>query len=134
MRDFRQLDVWHRAHALVLAVYGVSARFPRSEGYGLTSQLRRAATSIPTNLAGGCGRGSDGDFSRFVQISMGSASECEYLLILAHDLEYISPADYQALAEDLAQIKRMVTGLLKSLAPSRPRRKSTPPRPGAPYP
>lgn len=88
MRDFRQLKVWAKAHSLTLAVYRATAAFPREEQYGLTSQLRRAAASIPTNLAEGCGRYGDAELARFVGIAAGSASEVEYLLMLARDLKY----------------------------------------------
>ena len=85
MKDFRQLKVWEKAHHLALEVYKTTATFPKEEIYGLTSQLRRASVSIPTNIAEGCGRNTNADFARFLQIAMGSASETEYELILAHD-------------------------------------------------
>ena len=81
--------MWQRGHELVLAVYQVSARFPADERFGVTSQIRRAAVSIPTNIAEGSGRGGDTEFARYLQIALGSASEVEYLLILAKDLSYI---------------------------------------------
>ena len=82
MKDFRDLQVWHKAHELALDAYRASSGFSQDERYGLTSQLRRAAVSIGANLAEGCGRGSDADFARFAQIAMGSASEAEYLVLL----------------------------------------------------
>ena len=85
MQDFRKLNVWEKAHEFVLDVYKASDLFPPQEKFGVTSQLRRSAASIPTNIAEGCGRGSNADLARFLQISMGSASEVEYLLILARD-------------------------------------------------
>jgi four helix bundle protein len=88
MQDFRDLKVWQRAHALVLQIYKASSRFPDHERYGLISQLRRAAVSIPANIAEGTIRASDQDFARFLQIAIGSASEVDYLLLLARDLEY----------------------------------------------
>jgi four helix bundle protein len=93
MKDFKELKVWVKAHQLTLAVYQATTTFPKEELYGLTSQMRRSAASIPTNIAEGCGRGSDDDFRRFLQIAMGSASELEYQLLLAHDLGYFSTAD-----------------------------------------
>lgn len=81
VRDFRKLKVWEKGHALTLSIYTVSQNFPREELYGLTSQMRRAASSIPTNIAEGCGRNSDAELARFMQISMGSASELEYQLL-----------------------------------------------------
>ena len=115
MKDFRKLDVWSKAHALTLATYAATRRFPSDERYGVTSQVRRASTSIPTNLAEGCGRGSDADFARFVQIAMGSASEVEYLILLAHDLEYREDDAAHDIQERVVEIKRMLAGLLRRL-------------------
>ena len=83
MKDFHDLLVWRKAHALTLAVYRLTAGFPRAEMYGLTSQLRRSSSSIPANLAEGCGRSGDGELYRYCSIAMGSASETEYHLLLA---------------------------------------------------
>ncbi len=115
MKNFRDLGVWHKAHLLALEVYKITAHFPKEELYGLTSQLRRAAASIPSNIAEGCGRGSDPDFARFLQIAMGSASEVEYQLLLAHDLSFISPANYTRLNDLVTEVKRMLTSLLQKL-------------------
>jgi four helix bundle protein len=82
-RNFKELKVWCKAHHLTLAVYQATAGFPREEMYGLTSQLRRASSSIPANIAEGCGRSGNADFARFLSMSMGSASELEYHLLLA---------------------------------------------------
>ena len=97
VKNFRELQVWQKAHQLTLAVYGITAVFPREERYGLTSQLRRACSSIAANLAEGCGRNGDVEFARFCSIAMGSASELEYHLLLAKDLKLIKPDDYQEL-------------------------------------
>jgi four helix bundle protein len=88
MKDFRQLQVWQRAHTFVLELYRETNSFPREELYGLTSQVRRASVSIPSNIAEGCGRRGDAKFARFCQIAMGSASEAEYQLLLARDLGF----------------------------------------------
>jgi four helix bundle protein len=82
-QDFRNLVVWQKSHELVLDVYRISRDFPREELFGLTSQIRRCAVSIPLNMAEGCGRGSDPDFARFLVIAMGSSSELEYQLLLS---------------------------------------------------
>jgi len=119
MKDFRNLKVWQKGHQFVLAVYKVSAGFPKEELYGLTSQIRRSCASIPTNIAEGCCRGTDAEFSRFVQIAMGSASETEYQLLLAHDLGYLPTKDYETLSQQIIEIKQMITALLKK-ADSRP--------------
>ncbi len=86
MRDFRQLMVWEKSHQLTLEIYQATGAFPREELYGLTSQIRRAAASIPANIAEGCGKDTETELARYMQISMGSASELEYHLLLAHDL------------------------------------------------
>jgi len=115
MQDFRRLKVWEKAHHVTLRVYGVTARFPRDELYGLTSQMRRSSSSVPTNIAEGSGRGSDADFARFLQIAMGSACELEYQLILARDLTYLPPADHDELEADLMEVKRMLGAFLAKL-------------------
>lgn len=89
MRDFKDLIVWQRSHGLTLELYSATERFPKSEMFGMTSQIRRAAASIPTNLAEGCGRWGDVDMGRFVQIAMGSANGLDYLLLLAKDLGHL---------------------------------------------
>ena len=83
MKDYRSLQVWQKSHELTLSVYEVTQSFPNDEKYGLTSQLRRSASSIPSNIAEGCGRGSDADFARCCQIAMGSACEVNYQLLLS---------------------------------------------------
>jgi four helix bundle protein len=90
MRDFRKYDVWKIAHELVLEVYTISKKFPNTEVYGITSQLRRSSVSVPTNISEGCGRSTDKEFARFLHIALGSAHEVEYLLQLSHDLSFIS--------------------------------------------
>lgn len=116
MQDFRNLKVWEKSHELTLAAYRLSGGFPQHEQFGVRSQLRRAIVSIPTNLAEGCGRGSDADFGRFTQIAMGSACEADYLLLLARDLGYFTPEDHARLAAALGEVKKMLAGLLNTLA------------------
>jgi four helix bundle protein len=115
MKDFRKLEVWRKAHELTLAVYGATRHFPREELYGLMSQMRRASSSIPANLAEGCGRTSDADFSRFASIAMGSASELDYLLLLARDLDLLAEQPYRQLAGATSEVKRMLSGLIQKL-------------------
>jgi four helix bundle protein len=119
VKDFRQLQVWQKAHQLTLAVYRVTASFPRAELYGLTTQLRRSSASIAANLAEGCGRNGDAEFARFCSIAMGSASELDYHLLLANDLKLISATDYTDLAQRTSAVKRMLTGLLQKLTADR---------------
>ncbi len=115
MKDFPELKVWQKAHELSLAVYRATACFPKEETYGLSAQLRRALSSIPTNIAEGCGRGSDADFAHFLQIAMGSSSETEYQLLLSRDLGYLAQDEYPALQECVQEVKRMISSLLKAL-------------------
>ncbi len=115
MKDFRTLKVWEKAHAIVLEVYAVTTKFPPDERFNMISQMRRSAQSIPTNIAEGCGAGSDIDFARFVQISMRSSCELEYQFILARDLGYLSDAGYVALDKKVVEVKRMLTALMQRL-------------------
>ncbi len=110
MKDFRNLLVWEKAHKLAIEIYSITKSFPKEEIYGLTSQLRRASTSIPVNIAEGCGRGSNADFARFLQISMGSASETEYLILLCQELGYISDSDN--LNQQIKELKKMISSLI----------------------
>jgi len=115
MKDFRSLQVWEKAHNFALDIYKITLSFPKEELYGLTSQIRRSSTSIPTNIAEGCGRNGDSELARFMTISMGSASEVEYQLLLAHDLGYLSQEVYIELHEKVIEVKRMLAGFIKTL-------------------
>lgn len=115
MKDFKNLTAWSRAHDLTLRVYGVTKSFPRDEAFGLTSQLRRACASIPANIAEGCGRSGDAELARFLTIASGSASEVEYHLLLAHDLNYLSRAEYEKLDAEINELKRMLRAFIHRL-------------------
>ena len=115
MQDFRDLKVWQRAHQLVLHIYEATAMFPDTERFGLTSQIRRAAVSVPANIAEGSRRGSDADFARFLQIAIGSTSEVDYFLLLARDLKYLPAHEYESLNAEIQEIGRMLNGLLSRL-------------------
>ena len=135
MGDFRNLRVWQRAHALTLELYGETRAFPKEERYRLTSQLRRAAVSIPANIAEGCGRNGDAELARFLTIARGSASELDYFLLLAHDLGYLKTARYERLAEEVHGISRMLTNFvdrLRSPLAARPPGALPPPIAGGP--
>ena len=106
MKDFRSLMVWERGHRLTLLIYKESHGFPKEKIYGLTSQIRRAFSSIPINIAKGCRRGSDTDFARFLQIAFGSASKTEYLLLLCFELSFLSEEHYVELNLLLQEIKK----------------------------
>lgn len=113
MQDFRRLKVWQKAHEVTLAVYQATATFPRTETYALTSQLRRSISSIPSNIAEGCGRGSNADMVRFLYIALGSSFEADYQLQLAHDLGYIDGAVYEGLVANIDEVKRMLSALIQ---------------------
>jgi len=120
VKDFRKLEVWEKAHQLAVSAYKATASFPKEEQYGLTSQIRRAALSIPANIAEGCGRGSDSDFARFLQIAMGSGSELEYEFILARDLGCLDATQHVELEKTVQSVKQMLAALLRTLR-NRPR-------------
>jgi four helix bundle protein len=115
MQDFRKLSVWEKAHLVVLAMYQITAKFPKEEVYGLTSQIRRASVSIPANIAEGCGKEGNADFSRYLQISIGSTSELEYYLLLALDLKFLTNDDFTILDDQVNEVKRMLINLTKKL-------------------
>ena len=115
MKDFRQLKVWEKSHQLALAVYKATKEFPKEELYGLPSQIRRSSMSIPSNMTEGCGQFTDANFARFLQMAMGSASETEYQIILAHDLDFLPKDTYKQLHNEVEEIKRMLASLLKTL-------------------
>ena len=115
MKDFRKLTVWGKAHSLVIEIYKVTASFPKSETFGLTSQIRRATASIPANIAEGCGRDGEADLARFLQIALDSASELEYHILLAHDLNLINDASYDNLNSRVIEVKRMLASLIQKL-------------------
>jgi len=118
MYSFKKLKVWEKAHLVVLEVYRVSAEFPKHELYGITSQLRRASVSIPTNLAEGSGKLAQKDMANYFQIGLGSCHETEYLLLLSHDLKYLSQTDFEKINNQINEIKAMLIGLIKKVRSS----------------
>ena len=116
MGDFHDVAVWRRAHELTLQVYTLTQAFPKEEMYGLSSQMRRASASIPTNIAEGCGRKRDTELVRFLGIASGSASELEYQLLLANALGYLSQPDYTRSVEATQAVKRMLVTLATRLS------------------
>jgi four helix bundle protein len=111
MRDYRKLEVWRRAHQATLVVYRLTAGFPDDERFGLVSQMRRAAASIPMNIAEGSGRSSAADYARFLISSSGSLNEIEYQLTLGRDLGYMERSEADDLAAEFGQIRAMLTTL-----------------------
>lgn len=114
MQDFRKLKVWEKSHQLTIALFKISTAFPAEYNF-LINQMQRSAVSISANLAEGCGRGSDADFKRFVQIAMGSASELEYHLLLLKDLKLMDEKKYKIFNDKLIDIKRMLATLIQKL-------------------
>ncbi len=115
MRDFRDIKVWEKAHHLALQIYKIAGDFPSDEKFGLTSQLRRAASSVPMNIAEGCGRHSERELARFMSIAAGSASEVEYQLLLARDLDYLTEGAYGELNVLANEVKRMLNSFIRTL-------------------
>lgn len=115
MRDFRKYEVWQISHSLVLEIYSQTINFPKTEQYGIVSQLNRASVSIPTNISEGCGRNSDKEFNQFLNIALGSALETEYLLILSKDLNYLNQEKFQDLELKINNIKSKIYKLKQKL-------------------
>jgi four helix bundle protein len=116
--DYRSLAVWQKAHQLTLSSYRVTGQFPKEELYGLASQIRRAASSIPANIAEGSGRGSNPDFIRFLRIALGSVNELEYHFLLARDLNFLDTENYDQLCAAIIELRRMLHGLISKLSQS----------------
>ena len=112
MQDYKNLKVWQKAHGLVLSIY---TKVPKYKLYGLTSQIRRAGVSIPANIAEGSSRGGDPEFARFLYIAQASASELDYHLLLARNLEFIKSADYERLSETLDHIRRILANFIQTI-------------------
>jgi len=112
MQNYKDLKVWEKAHLFTLEIYKTTKSFPKEEVYGLTSQLRRAASSIAANIAEGCGKNSKPDFANFLNVALGSSNEAEYFILLTKDLLYVSDADYEFLLKQVNEIKAMLIGLI----------------------
>ena len=112
VRTHRDLDVWKEALALTKGIYSLTRDFPKEEIYGLTSQMRRAAVSVPSNIAEGAARGSRKDFIRFLYMAQGSLAELETQILLSRDLEF---TDNDELEKDIDRVGRMLTALIKAL-------------------
>lgn len=118
MRDYKTLKVWQKAHQLTLAIYQATDTFPAKEQFGLISQMRRSAASVPTNIAEGFGRFYEREKLRFISNASGSASELDYQLVLSRDIGYLSAASYEQLVSDLDEVRRMLAGLWRSIEES----------------
>jgi len=116
--NFKKLAVWEKSHQLVIEIYKVTGYFPQEELYGLTSQLRRAASSIPANIAEGSGRGGNKEMAHFLRIAQGAAHEVEYHLLLARDLKFLPDESYSQLEAKSIEVQRMLAGLITSVSSS----------------
>lgn len=115
MRNFRNLIIWQKSHELTLKIYSLTKHFPKEELYGLTSQIRRSAISIPSNIAEGCGRNSEAELARFMTISIGSLSELDYQLFLASQLSFIDSELFYQLEYEINELRKMMYSFTKKL-------------------
>lgn len=115
MQNYKDLKVWVKTHAFTLQVYEVTKLFPKEELYSLTNQLRRASSSIPANIAEGCGKNSQLELAHYLNISLGSANESEYFLLLSKDLKYLQTQKYIELADNINEIKAMLISLINKV-------------------
>ena len=115
MKDFRELDVWKRAHQLVLSLYRVSEGWPKSESFGLTHQARRCAMGLAARIAEGCGRDNNVEFAVELRRAKAAASELEYFVLLSHDLGHLPADGHQQLTAEIVEIRKMVSGLIRKL-------------------
>jgi four helix bundle protein len=122
VKDFRELKVWEKAHQLTLLAYKLTNGFPKHELFGLASQIRRCSSSIPANIAEGCGRLGNSELHRFLQIACGSANELEYHFLLARDLGFLPVPDYVSAQQQLLDVKRMLVALTRKVGSERPSR------------
>lgn len=118
MQNYKELKVWEKAHHFTLEVYGVTRTFPKEEIYSLTNQMRRAATSMPANIAEGCGKNSKPDFANFLNIALGSANESEYFLILSKDLLYLPIESFNILFVLINEVKAMLISFINKVRQS----------------
>lgn len=128
MRNYKELEIWKKSKDIVIDIYKVTSDFPKSELYGLTSQIRRAGISISANIAEGNGKNSDAELARFINISIGSSSEVEALLIIANELEFISNDDFNQISNKLTTIRKMLYSFLKRVNSDKGSAKSQKPK------
>ena len=116
MQDYHNLTMWQKSHKLTIEIYKLTLeQFPREELFGQTNQIRRAAASIPTNIAEGCGRNSRAELAQFLNIAAGSASEVEYEILLAKDTGYITLEQYDHLSKEIREIRSMIKSYMEQL-------------------
>ena len=118
MQNYKNLNVWVKSHEITLKIYGLTKGFPKEEIYSLTSQIKRCSSSIPANIAEGCGKNSNKDMGRFLNIALGSANETEYFLLLAKDLGYLSTDDHRLSEKAINEVKAMLISLIQKVRSS----------------
>lgn len=118
-KDFQELLIWQRGHALAVRIYRVTDTFPKTEQFGLTNQLRRAAVSVPSNIAEGFERSTGKDFAHFLSITRGSLAEVQSQILLARDLLYVSPEECESLLQETTHLHKMINAFKSSLATSK---------------
>jgi four helix bundle protein len=114
MRDFRNLDVWHKSHAFTLLVYQTTESFPKAETYGLSAGLRRLTAQMTMKIAEACGKDQDTDFKMGLSQARGMGLEVEYQLLLARDLQFMKSEDYESLCHRVIEVRRMLSGVMKT--------------------
>lgn len=112
MKDYKNLKVWQKAHKLTLEIYRVTRNFPEEEKFGIIFQIRKSSSAVSTNIAEGCGHHSQKEFSRYLNIAAGSASETEYLLLLSYDLGYLQDEDFNYCTRETGEVKKMLRSLI----------------------
>jgi len=115
MKDYKNLMVWQRSHKAVLNIYKLTKSYPREEQFGIVSQLRRAMISVPNNIVEGCGKFTQKDFAKYLQQSLGSCQESEYLLFLSFELGYLEDSQFQPINQEINEIKAMLISLIKKV-------------------
>ena len=122
LKNYKDLQVWQKSYQLCLKIYRITAQFPKEEKFGLTSQIKRSAVSIPSNIAEGYGRKTTADYIRILYISYGSICELETQILLARDLRFIEKREVDVILSDIAEVERLLKALIKSLEnkPSNP--------------
>lgn len=118
MKDFKNIEIWKRSHKLTVEIYRATQHFPKEEIFGLTSQIRRAVSSIPTNIAEGCGRRTNAELANFLNIASGSASEVEYEILLAKEVGYITAEQCDVWTQGITEIRSMLAAYMRTLTSS----------------
>jgi four helix bundle protein len=118
MQDFRNLQVWKKAHELALLTYRLTSEFPKEEIFGLRNSMRKTSVDIPAYIAEGCGKSNDADFAKALGVSLAFANRLEYYALMAHDLKMINETNHTALQNEIVEVKKMINGFSRKLVTS----------------